>query len=629
MKLIKIKLLRNTIYLIVFVSASLLYYSCSEFLGITPMGSLSEPVLANKQGVRALLNGTYGALDGAVIGSNPYRSSPDNWVYGSVAGGDAHKGSTAYDQSQILTMAVGNATPTLSYLNDNWRARYEGISRANSVIKILTDIIDMSENEKTQAEAEARFIRGHFYFELRRMFGWVPWIDEEASEFKIPNDREIWPDIEADFTFAMNNLPEVQAEIGRVNKWAAKSYLAKVFVYQKKWQEAKALYDDIIANGVTSAGIEYDLNTNYRYNWEPAFESVNPEAVFQIQQVVNDGTGEVLNGNAGQRLNFPYNSPFLCCGFYQPTQELVNSFRTDDSGLPLPATYNNLIVKNDMNINSNQQFAQFTGNLDPRLDWTVGRRGVPYLDWGPMPGRTWIRDQPSAGPYVGKKNVYWKARASDDSFLTWSPGTSINVNVIRFADVLLMAAEAEIEVGSLETAKNYVNRVRNRASNPSTWVNNEHNRAYANGVAGSEAEMLNMAGIPVLGWVLREDSQTTFVFLGGDISNINSWQEYEIPNYTIDEYSSFPDKNFAREAVHIERKLELAMEGHRFFDLVRWDEANIKLNAFFNYEKTIVSSLGPGKFTPGKNEKYPIPQAQIDLSTLNGSPTLIQNQGYQ
>jgi len=629
MKLINIKLLRNTIFLIVFASTSLMYYSCTEFLDITPKGSLSEPVLANKQGVRGLLNGAYGALDGAVIGGNPYRSSPDNWVYGSVAGGDAHKGSTAYDQSQILTMAVGNATPTLAYLNDNWRARYEGISRANSVIKILTDITDMSENEKTQAEAEARFIRGHFYFELRRMFGWVPWIDEQATEFKIPNDREIWPDIEADFTFAMNNLPEVQAEIGRVNNWAAKSYLAKVFIYQKKWQEAKALYDDIIANGVTSAGIKYDLNSSYRYNWEPAYESTNPEAVFQIQQVVNDGTGDVMNGNAGQRLNFPYNSPFLCCGFYQPTQELVNSFRTDDSGLPLPDSYNVLMVNNDMNINSTQQFAPYTGNLDPRLDWTAGRRGVPYLDWGPMPGRTWIRDQPSAGPYVGKKNVYWKARASDDSFLTWSPGTSINVNVIRFADVLLMAAEAEVEVGSLETAMNYVNRVRNRASDPSTWVNNENNRAYANGVAGSEAEMLNMTGIPVLGWVLREDSQTTFVFLGGDQSNINSWQEYEIPNYAISEYSSFPDKTFAREAVHFERKLELAMEGHRFFDLVRWEEADEKLNAFFAYEKTIVSSLGPGKFTPGKNELYPIPQNQIDLSTLNGTPTLIQNQGYQ
>lgn len=628
MKTIAKKLQNAAVFIIAIIALEFLLQSCDSKLDIPPKGSLSEDVLANKQGVRALLNGAYGALDGAVIGGNPYRSSPDNWVYGSCAGGDAHKGSDPYDQSQILTIATGKATPTLSFLNDNWRARYEGISRANAVIKILPRVEDMSAEEKTQAEAEAKFIRAHFYFELRRMFKSVPWIDETTTDYKVPNDREIWPDIEADFTFAKDNLPGTQSEIGRINKWAAASYLAKVYVYQGKWGLAKGLYDDIIPNGVTSAGVKYDLNAQFRLNWEPAFESTNPEAVFQIEQVVNDGTGEILNGNAGQRLNFPYNSPFLCCGFYQPSQDLVNSYRTDATGLPFIDNYNGEKVTSDFNLTSNEHFATYAGNLDPRLDWTVGRRGVPYLDWGPMPGRDWIRDAPSSGPYVSKKNVYWQARQSDDAFLTWSPGTSINVNVIRFADVLLMAAEAEVEAGSLATALNYVNKVRTRAGNPSSWVQNVHNKAYAKGIANSEAEMLSLSGIPALGWVIREDTQTTFVFLGGTSSDINNWQEYQIPNYTIGEYLSFPDKESALKAVHFERKLELAMEGHRFFDLVRWGEANEKLNSFFEYEKTVVSTLGSANFTTGKNEYYPIPQNQIDLSTVNQVPTLLQNPGY-
>jgi len=620
--------LRNTAIMIVTVFiAGFLLNSCEDFLDIPPKGTLNEYVLANKTGVRALVIGVYGALDGRSIGS-AYRVSPDNWVYGSCAGGDAHKGSSAYDQSQIFTIATGQATPTLSYIRDRWRVFYEGISRANAVLKILPEVDDMTETEKSQAAAEARFLRGHFYFELKRSFNMVPWIDENTTDFKVPNDRDIWPDIEADFEFAMNDLPEVQSEAGRVNKWAAACYLAKTYVYQKKWSEAKALYDQIIPNGVTSEGISYDLFEHIRYNSEASKEAGSPEAIFVIQQVGDEGIGDFPNSNAGQCLNFPYNSPFLCCGFFQPTQDLVNSFRVDANGLPLFDSFNDEVVNNDMNIGSDEPFSLYTGDLDPRLDWTVGRRGVPYLDWGPHPGATWVRSQSSGGPYSPKKNVYYHARQDEDVILTWSPGTANNVNVIRFADVLLMAAEAEVEVGSLDQALIYVNRVRSRAANPATWVSNNDNLAYAAAVVASEAEMLSLSGLSALSWVVREDTQTTFVYLGGDMDDINNWQEYPIPNYYIQEYPSFPDKDYARKAVHFERKLELAMEGHRFFDLVRWEEAFEKLNAFFDYEANTVPTIGVGSFTVGKNELLPIPQSQIDVSTVDGVPTLQQNPGY-
>lgn len=620
---------RNTTTIVLrSIAIALLFACCSDsFLDIKPQGSLSQNVLSNAQGVRAMVIGVYGALDGAVIGDT-WRTSPDNWVYGSVSGGDAHKGSVPYDQSQIFTLGTGQATPDMSYLDSRWRMLYEGISRANAVLKILDQVDDMTDEEKAQAAAESRFLRGHYYFELKRMFNMVPWIDENTTDFYQPNNTDIWPNIEADFQFALDNLPPTQSEIGRVNKWAAASYLAKVYVYQQKWAEAKPLYDDVIANGVTSAGVKYDLNSNFRDNFEPALEAGSPETVFAVQQVGDEGTGNQNNSNNGQRLNFPYDSPFLCCGFYQPTQDLVNSYRTDASGLPLPDTYNDVMVTNDMNVSSNAHFTTYSGTLDPRLDWTVGRRGVPFLDWGPHPGETWVRDQNSGGPYAAKKNVYWQARADEDANLSWSPGTAINVNIIRFADVLLMAAEVEAQLNNLEQARTYVNRVRNRAAG-STWVSNELNRPYAAATVASEAEMLALGVTTVRAWVIREDTQSTFVFLGGNSGNVDSWQEYETPNYNIGSYTAaFPDQASALEAIYFERKLELALEGHRFFDLVRWGTAEEVLNPFFAFESQVVPTIGVGHFDPEKNEYYPIPQNQIDLSVVDGESVLNQNPGY-
>lgn len=623
------KRIRKTFEKVIMTLAiGLALFACADsFLDIPAQGSLSQDVLSNKQGIRAMVIGVYGTLDGAVIGDT-WRTSPDNWVYGSVAGGDAHKGSAPYDQSQIYTIATGQGTPDLSFFDSRWRALFEGISRANAVLKTLPQVEDMTDEEKAIAAGEARFLRGHFYFELKRMFNMVPWIDEATTDFNQPNDQDIWPMIEADFQFAMNNLPPTQAEIGRVNTWAAAAYLAKTYVYQEKWQQAKPLYDAILTQGVTSAGAPYDLAGNFRDNFEPAMEASNPEAVFVVQQVGDEGTGTQNNSNNGQRLNFPYNSPFLCCGFYQPTQDLVDSYRTDASGLPLIDNYNDVMVTPDIDVSSSEKFNPYTGDLDPRLDWTVGRRGVPFLDWGPHPGATWVRDQDAAGPYAAKKNIYWRSRADEDSNVSWSPGTAINVSIIRFADVLLMAAEVEAHLGNPDVARPYVNRVRNRAAN-STRVSTEQNRAFAAAIVSSQAEMLALGITQVRAWVVREDTQSTFVFLGGNSSDINNWQEYKDPQYNIAEYTNpFGSPEEALEAIYFERKLELALEGHRFFDLVRWGLAAEKLNAFFDFESAIVPTIGVGAFVPGKNEHYPIPQNQINLSTVNGVPQLEQNPGY-
>ena len=585
------------------IVACLILFSCTKsFLERQPQGALSEATLTTADGVNTLLIGAYGALDlqdnnnGTVVslgGGNAWACSPDNWLMGSVAGADAHKGSDGGDQAAMVPFATMTIDASNSNLNDRWRADYEGITRCNSVLKILPNVTNMSDADKTNVEAQARFIRGHFYFDLKKIFDKVPWIDETATDFKQSNADDIWPKIEAEFQYAYTNLPGTQSDIGRVNKWAAGAYLGKVYMFEHKFTEAKAAFDPVISQGTTTGGIAYDLNPNFENNYRPEFEKGNPEAVFVVEMAANVGTGNNANGNQGDMLNFPYgNSPFGCCGFYQPTIDLVNSYRTDANGLPYLDDYNSHALKNDKGITSAQPFTPDDGNLDPRLDWTVGRRGLPYLDWGLHPGADWIRDQNYAGPFAPKKNIYWQiTNSSYHDGTSWAPGSAINIFIIRFADVLLLASEAEAQLGNLDQAETYVNRVRNRMANhPEAWVH-------------TYTDVTN----PV----------------GGFTSNMAA-------NYKISPYpaGALTSKDYALKAIYFERKLELAMEGHRFFDLVRWGIAADALNAFYNYEGSLITDVKGSKFTPNKNEHYPIPQAQIDLTGVGGTPTLTQNPGY-
>ena len=633
---------RNIIFILVLLmTAGVFTKACGDdFLTRPAFGSLDEQVLADRTGVNALLIGAYGALsqtgnqgwgDG-LPGDGAWIVCPSNWLYGSVLGTEAHKGSDAGDQPQMNTLGGMNVSATTGFINLKWRGLYEGISRANSVLSVLPNVPlaegVFSEADRARIEGEARFIRGHFYFELRRFFNRVPWIDENTDAITPqPNDQEIWPMIEADFRFAYENLPETMAQVGCPNKWAAASYLAKAYMYQQKFSEAKTLYDQIIPNGRTSNGLPYDLVTLDQVH-NPVYKN-HAESVFAIQASASDGTGGIQNANPGMMLNYPYNSPFRCCGFYQPTQFLVNAYQTVD-GLPMVDNHLATSVRWDNGILSNVQFTPHEGTLDPRLDWTVGRRGVPFHDWGPHPGERWIRDQAYSGPYAAKKHIWWRKDDQDvNNPSQWAPGTSYNIPIIRFADVLLMAAEAEIEAGSLGQALQYINRVRARAADPAGWIRNEFNEEFAFAVVDSQAEMLAL-DITSGSWVVRNDTGTTFVYLGGGTTDIANWNEYTVPNYEISLYNDLGSQAQARAIVRFERKLELALEGHRFFDLNRWGIAQTEINRFMDYEGAFfpASYLNEGRFSTNKNEYFPIPQRQIDLSTVGGVPQLTQNQGY-
>ena len=587
------------------MTTGILLGSCKKFLEQPALGKLSTAQVFNKEGIDGLLIGAYSALDGgggdgsALGGGSSWEAAGSNWVYGSIAGGDAHKGSDGTDQQAINSLARWTTDATNGFLNTKWKAVFEGINRCNNVIKATNQVAGLTDADKLVFVSQARFLRGHYYFELKKMFNNVPYVDETtvtADDYNKPNDVDIWPKIEDDFKYAYANLPATQTQKGRVNKWAAAAYLAKAYVYQKKWDLADPLFNTIIATGTNSAGVAYGLNDNYEDNFNAATKN-NKETVFAIQQAANDGTNTISEANDGDRLNFPYNSPFRCCGFFQPTMDLANSFRTDAAGLPYIDTYNTHPVKTDLGVESSSAFTLDADNLDPRLDWTVGRRGIPFLDWGNHPGKAWIREQSYAGPYSPKKNTYYSANAGTYSDQhSWAPGTANQINIIRFADVLLLAAETKAQLSNFEGAQTLVNRVRARAANPATIV-----YQYVNANATTPTTTGGFSTTPAAKYVVAQYPTGAFAAAG---------------------------KDGALKRIYHERKIELAMEGQRFFDISRWGIAQQALGTYYAYDGALVNDVTGSVWTPNKNEYYPIPQNQIQLQSDGTTSKLKQNQGY-
>ena len=557
---------------------------CSDaFLDVAPKAALSNSALQNSQGVNSLLVGAYALLDGWATADGAYRSyqvGADNWVYGSVASDDAYKGTIAGDQPPISLIEQGNIASDNIYFRGKWRGMYDGIARTNDVLQILPKVSDITDAQRQQIIAEARFLRGHFHFELKKMYNMVPYIDEtiynpnDLESTKLPNSEDIWPKIVSDLQSAYDVLPTKQTQPGRPTKWAAGATLAKAYLFQQKYTEAKTLLEAIVASG------QYTLTAKYHDNFK-AVTNNNSESIFEVQYSVNDGAPGGENGNIGSTLNYPYGGGGVttCCGFFQPSQNLVNAFKTDAIGLPLLDTFNDTDVTNDQGIDATAPFTPYTGTVDPRLDWTVGRRSIPYLDWGPHPGKSFVRDQAYGGPYSPKKHVMYRSDVGTNTFAGNPRLNANNYRMIRYSHVLLWLAEIEVELGNLDVARGYVNQIRTRAANPAGFVKNPDGSDAANYVIGT----------------------------------------YDTP---------WPDQATARKAVQFEQRLEFGMEGHRRFDLVRWGIADQTLNAYYLVEGTKRSYLNGVLFVKGKHEYFPIPIQEILNSQKNGQATLTQNPGY-
>ncbi len=577
-------------YFIVILSVAIavIIGSCGKsFLNIKPVGSLSADVLATSDGANAMLIGCYAMLDGrsATYG---WGSSAINWVYGDCRAVLASKGSDAGDQPPINSIQTFSEVSTNDYLNVQWQMLYDGVSRCNQTITIANTAVSngaMTQDDATLVIEQAKALRGWFHFQAWRMWGGkIPYLDENTDYKKAGNTADVRSNIIADLTEG-TKLPTNMSQIGRFNKTVSEVLLAKAMMQMNQdYAGALTLLNDVVATGTKADGTAIGLAPTYGEIFDPAHRN-GIESVYTVQYSVNDGSG---GANAGYDavLNFPYNgaAPGNCCGFYIPTQEYVNSFRTS-AGLPLlDASYNtgtNQVI-NDEGLAVTDPFTPDAGPLDPRLDWSVGRRGIPYWDWGIMPGATWIRDQTYSGPYCTKKQVYKKSETgtyTDNG--NWTGGFTANgYKLIRYADVLLLIAECQIETSDLTDAAVNINLVRARASNPA-------------------------------GFVMTLDGTAPAA------------------NYVVNQYPTggaypFDNQADARLALYMERKLELGMEGQRWFDLNRWGITQAECNRCLTYMEGL--TYGPslyGNTHAGTNcNEYPIPQRQIDLS----SGLLVQNQ---
>ncbi len=551
--------------------------SCGkDFLETSPYGSVNNQLLATSaKGANALLIAAYSNMDGFSGWDNgtPWGGAASNWTFGSVCGGDAYKGSEAGDQPDITPLEVGSVNANNPYMEGKWRNYYDGISRVNQAITAFTNLTAITEDEKKTRLAEAKFLRAWFHYDLWRIFKNIPYITEDLADVRIGNGTDILPLIQKDLQDAVAGLPVNQPEVGRVTSGVAHSVLGMTYMWQKNYSSAKTEFDAVVNSG------KYALNAKFDDNFESATRN-SKEGILEVQQSVNDGTTD--NGNNGDVLNFPYNGgPAGCCGFHQPSQDLVNCFQVDANGLPLIGHSNDNNFKSDDGISSSDPYSpDMVTPVDPRLDHTVGRRGVPYRDWGLHPGKLWIRDQSYSGPYAPIKNTHNKGDGGLVTSSGWTSGYNANnTKLIRLSDVMLQLAEAEVELGNLGRAQELVNMIRRRAANPDDFVRMPDGTLAA--------------------------------------------------NYQVKEYKdAWTDAAAARAAVRFERRIELGMEGQRFFDLVRWGVAAEVKNAYYANEGKLRPYLKSGNFTAGKNEIFPIPQKAITQSALSGKATLVQNPGY-
>ncbi|WP_025667652.1 RagB/SusD family nutrient uptake outer membrane protein [Aquimarina megaterium] len=563
------------------------FQSCKEELDIPLQGQFSSDVIVyDNNWVSAQLTAAYGMLDGNLDTQDPWRSAASNWIYGEVASDNAYKGSDPGDQPQIDNVEFYSPNSGEGrFYGYKWNSLFEGVARSNEVIKgakIGLEAGDLTESEAILFEAEARFLRAHYHFEAKKLWDNIPYVDETATESLTNVNVDSWARIEEDFTFAIAQLSETSRFVGSANSWAAKAYLAKIHMYQLDYAAAAPILDDVINAG------PYDLAPKYSDNFNAASEN-SIESIFAVQNTVDDGSSGDDNGNWGDALNFPNGAPVgttgnACCGFFQPSQNLVNAYKTDATGLPLLDTFNNSDVTNDDGVASADAFTPHTGELDPRLDWKVGRRGIDFNGWGIMPGQSWIRNPSNGGPYLQKITVFRQSQFNDagiDAPSAWAPGVSaLNTNIIRFAEVLLWRAEIMAALGEGDMGASLVDRVRMRAANPDDFVKE-----------------------------LDADGKPTAT---------------PAANYVVGTYGTFSGQDQAIKAVAHEYRIETALEGHRFFDLVRRGNAAQVLNSYLSVETTKRSHLSSASFIPGVNERYPI--AQIVIAVSNGQ--LKQNNGY-
>lgn len=569
--------------------------ACSDdFLENKPQGPLSEANMKDQKAVDLLVNAAYATFGCRYADSNdPHLFPVTNWSYGEVRSDNAYKGGGGEtDLWEVNDMETARIQPNNGLLDGKWFNVYCGISRCNSAIRALNKVDESVIKAKNIRIAEIRVIRDHWYFELVRLFNRIPYMDIDLPENeynKVPNNeftREEHLDrIAKDLLEAAKILPDRQDEIGRINRNIALSYAAKVKLYQAYEQDPKT--NAVVNINKTLLQEVVDLiNQVQGYDLLDDFQKLDlieyengPESVFAIQFSKDDGSGSVGRVNWSILLNSMTGPgcPWQGDGFFLPSQDLINAYQTDENGLPL-FDYQKRPDYGKVEFGSDGKYAlgNIDGNVDPRLDFVTGRPTIRYKTYTEKPCGLWVRNRDTYG-YNNTKR-FWLSPESPEATKGWPWGASaLNWQIIRYADLLLYKAEALIEIGGngLEEARTLINRVRSRAMN-SAYVKdfNDPSKNAAN---------YKISIYPATGWT----------------------------------------QDYARQALRTEMRLEKAMEGERFFDLVRWGIAKETMNKYFAAEKDTRIYYQNASFDTGE-EYFPVPVAQYNFS----GGIYVQNPGY-
>ncbi|MCD8202300.1 MAG: RagB/SusD family nutrient uptake outer membrane protein, partial [Prevotella sp.] len=515
----------NNIYKFLFgatimFSMSGILTSCNDMLDTEPAGQFSEEQLS-EESVEGLLTAAYAGLECHFFGNNESFSGPiTNWVF-DVRSDDAYKGGGGVSmESNIHQLEISNLTSDNVTNLYKFRNNYYGISRVH---KAMNAIADMNLDNKEIYYGELRLLRAYFYFDLIRLFERIPYIDENTDATSARYDEytrdEIYGFIKDDILYAWQNLPETQSQAGRFNKYVAAALMAKVCAQTHN-------YDDVVtyANYVINSG-KYELYDNFGDLSKIEFNN-KKESIMAIQFSTANNNDHI---NYNSLLNTTYSDGNVFGtgdDFFLGSQNLVNAFATDADGLPY-------LNGENITVDSN-----YDGNVDPRLDFTVGRIGFPFRGYTYTSG--WCRAYDVYGEYSGKKGLIDPNSSDMVQGYPWG-ASGLNFCLIRYADILLLKAEALIELGSdLESARELINEVRSKA-----------------------ARSIDPSYTPV------------------DLDPM-------LANYSVGLYPSTGwTQDYARKAVRMERRLELAMEGQRWFDLQRWGNTVEVVNAFMQSEASL------------------------------------------
>jgi hypothetical protein len=557
---------------------------CQDILDITPKGIITENQLSEPKHVDGLVTAAYAFMpkSHAFETQNPFISS--------LRSDDAYKGGGGLnDQTPWYQMEVFSlVTPTVGNTDNTWYRGYQGISRTNTAINAINRMDEEVYPQKTSRLAEMRFLRGWIHFGLKKRFKWIPYIDETKTPDDIVNlsnrpddmvnDLPLWQKIYEDFKFAAENLPPKQEEVGRANKFAAKAFLAQTLLWmaypqddkhqvtgidEEKLNEALVHVNDIIEQG------GFSLASDFAHNFMLEYDNASPESLWELQFTRDDGTPRG-NMNEGNGLTAPWWNPyFSCCDFHKASYNMVNAFRVDENGLPLLDTFNDAELTD---------YNEYFGNnsFDPRMGHTVAIPGFPWKYQDILYDSAGSRD-PGIYGYMNslKENVTTDSPGKFDAFWMFNSKNQIEV---RYAEVLLWKAEILIQTGRHDEALPIINEIRLRAAN------------------SVEKLRLPDGTYPA---------------------------EYKVEPY-VDGTNIIWDRETAWKALLMENRLEMAMEGRRFFDLVRWGIAEEVMNAYFKKESARRSWLDVAHFTAGRDEYLPIPQAQMNWS----QGVYKQNPGY-